>query len=278
MIEATGISVRLSGKTIVRQVGFTAPAGQLTAIAGPNGSGKTTTMKAVSGELPYAGTIRLNGQDVSALQPWQLATMRGVLPQVSTISFPFTVREVVRMGLTTGVNRNPDKAEQTAANALAAVDLNGFEGRFYQELSGGEQQRVQLARVLCQIAEPVIDGKPCWLLLDEPVSSLDISHQLTIMTLARKFCEAGGGVIAVMHDLNLTALFADQIILMKSGQLAAAGGVRDVLTDETMRVRLRLCRCGSIRCQQTAHPSCLLTAQFRPDTIQRSGTFEGRPR
>ncbi|MCS0462966.1 MULTISPECIES: heme ABC transporter ATP-binding protein [Rhizobium] len=234
MIEVSGVSVRLSGKTIVRQVGFTARAGQLTAIAGPNGSGKTTTMKAVSGELPYAGTIRLNGQDVSALQPWQLATMRGVLPQASTISFPFMVREVVRMGLTTGVNRNPDKVEQIAANALTAVDLEGFEGRFYQELSGGEQQRVQLARVLCQIAEPVIDGKPCWLLLDEPVSSLDISHQLTIMTLARKFCEAGGGVIAVMHDLNLTALFADEMILMKSGQVAAAGGVRDVLTDETM--------------------------------------------
>ncbi|SEH76296.1 iron complex transport system ATP-binding protein [Rhizobium tibeticum] len=234
MIEVSGVSVRLSGKTIVRQVGFTARAGQLTAIAGPNGSGKTTTMKAVSGELPYAGTIRLNGQDVSALQPWQLATMRGVLPQASTISFPFMVREVVRMGLTAGVNRNPDKVEQIAANALTAVDLEGFDGRFYQELSGGEQQRVQLARVLCQIAEPVIDGKPCWLLLDEPVSSLDISHQLTIMTLARKFCEAGGGVIAVMHDLNLTALFADQMILMKSGQVAAAGGVRDVLTDETM--------------------------------------------
>jgi len=234
MIEVSGVSVRLSGKAIVSQVGFSARAGQLTAIAGPNGSGKTTTMKAVSGELPYSGSISLNGQDVNALQPWQLATMRGVLPQASSISFPFTVREVVRMGLTTGVNRNPQKAEQTAANALASVDLGGFEGRFYQELSGGEQQRVQLARVLCQIAEPVVDGKPCWLLLDEPVSSLDISHQLTIMTLARKFCEAGGGVIAVMHDLNLTALFADRLILMKSGQVAAAGSVDDVLTDETM--------------------------------------------
>ena len=234
MIEVSGVSVRLSGKAIVSQVGFSAEAGQLTAIAGPNGSGKTTTMKAVSGELPYSGSIRLNGQEVNALQPWRLATMRAVLPQASSISFPFTVREVVRMGLTTGVNRNPENAEQTAANALASVNLGGFEGRFYQELSGGEQQRVQLARVLCQIAEPVVDGKPCWLLLDEPVSSLDISHQLTIMTLARNFCEAGGGVIAVMHDLNLTALFADRIILMKSGQLAASGSVRDVLTDETM--------------------------------------------
>jgi iron complex transport system ATP-binding protein len=179
--------------------------------------------------------VRINADEVKSLQPWQLAAIRGVLPQASAISFPFTVREIVRMGLTSGPNLHPKKAEQVAAEALASVDLGGFEGRFYQELSGGEQQRVQLARVLCQIAEPVLDGKPCWLLLDEPVSSLDISHQLTIMTLARKFCEQGGGVIAVMHDLNLTALFADQIVLMKSGRLAAAGTVGDVLTDEKMQ-------------------------------------------
>jgi iron complex transport system ATP-binding protein len=235
MIEVSGISVRLSGKTIVHEVGFTARPGQLTAIAGPNGSGKTTTMKATSGELPYQGSVLINGQEIKSLQPWQLAAARGVLPQASTISFPFTVREVVRMGLTSGLNRHPDKADQIAARALISVDLAGFEGRFYQELSGGEQQRVQLARVLCQIAEPVVDGRPCWLMLDEPVSSLDISHQLTIMALARKFCEGGGGVIAVMHDLNLTALFADQVILMKSGTVAASGGVNEVLTDEAMQ-------------------------------------------
>ncbi|PKA39333.1 heme ABC transporter ATP-binding protein [Rhizobium sullae] len=235
MIELSGISVRLSGKTIVHDVSFTAKAGQLTAIAGPNGSGKTTTMKAASGELSFDGSVRINGEEVKTMQPWQLAAVRGVLPQASAISFPFTVREIVRMGLTTGLNLHPEEAEQIAARALAAVDLGGFEGRFYQELSGGEQQRVQLARVLCQISEPVVDGKPCWLLLDEPVSSLDISHQLTIMSLARKFCDAGGGVIAVMHDLNLTALFADQIVLMEGGRLAAAGSVREVLTDERMQ-------------------------------------------
>lgn len=235
MIELSGISVRLSGKTIVHDVSFRAKAGQLTAIAGPNGSGKTTTMKAISGELSCDGSVRINGEEVKTVQPWQLAAIRGVLPQASAISFPFTVREVVRMGLTTGLNLHPEQAEQIAARALAAVDLEGFQGRFYQELSGGEQQRVQLARVLCQICEPVVDEKPCWLLLDEPVSSLDISHQLTIMGFARKFCNAGGGVIAVMHDLNLTALFADQIVLMKAGGLAAVGGVSDVLTDERMQ-------------------------------------------
>jgi iron complex transport system ATP-binding protein len=234
MIEVENLSVRLSGKTVVDSLSFTAHPGELTAICGPNGSGKTTTMKAVSGELAYGGSARLSGEEIASLAPWRLAMMRGVLSQASTISFPFTVREIVAMGLTSGRNSHPEQAARIVTEALAAVDLAGFEGRFYQELSGGEQQRVQLARVLCQIPEPSIDGKPCWLFLDEPVSSLDISHQLTIMTLARNFCRRGGGVISVMHDLNLTALFADRMILLKNGRMAAAGSVAEVLTDGTL--------------------------------------------
>jgi iron complex transport system ATP-binding protein len=231
MIELTDLSVRLSGKPVVENISFAARAGELTAICGPNGSGKTTTMKAISGEIGYSGSARINGAEIAALEPWKLATIRGVLPQASTISFPYTVREIVRMGMTAGRNRQPELADRIMEGALSAVDLVGFEGRFYQELSGGEQQRVQLTRVLCQIPHPVVDGKPCWLLLDEPVSSLDISHQLTIMTLARAFCRCGGGVVAVMHDLNLTALFADRMALLKSGRLTAFGPVKDVLTD-----------------------------------------------
>jgi iron complex transport system ATP-binding protein len=231
MIELSNLSVTLSGKTVIEDISFKAAAGELTALCGPNGSGKTTTMKAISGELAYAGSARINGEQVSAVEPWRLASVRGVLPQASTISFPFTVREIVRMGLTAGRNRHPEQSDRIAAGALAAVDLAGFEKRFYQELSGGEQQRVQLARVLCQIPEPVVDGRPCWLLLDEPVSSLDISHQLAIMTFAKSFCLRGGGVVAVMHDLNLTALFADSMALLKSGKLVACGAVGGVLTD-----------------------------------------------
>lgn len=91
-------------------------------------------MKAVSGELPYNGSIRINGEDVRGLQPYQLAALRGVLPQASNISFPFTVREIVRLGLTSGLNRHPERAEQTATKALSSVDLDGYEGRFYQHL------------------------------------------------------------------------------------------------------------------------------------------------
>lgn len=234
MITARNLSVSLSGKTIVHGVSLEAKAGQLTAIVGPNGSGKTTMMKAVAGELPSKGEITINGHALAALEPWQLAVKRAVLPQAATIAFPFTVREIVRLGLTVGPNRHAERIDAITAEALAAVDLAGFAGRFYQELSGGEQQRVQLARVLSQIWEPVLDGEPCFLMLDEPVSALDIHHQLTIMTLARRYCESGGGVIAVMHDLNLTAMFADHMVMMRSGRIERAGPPADVMTDDAM--------------------------------------------
>nr|WP_314085802.1 heme ABC transporter ATP-binding protein [uncultured Shinella sp.] len=234
MITARNLTVALSGKTIVHGVSLTAKAGELTAIVGPNGSGKTTTMKALAGELPGKGEITINGHALGTLEPWQLAAKRAVLPQAATIAFPFTVREIVRMGLTVGPNRHAERIEAITAASLAAVDLSGFAGRFYQELSGGEQQRVQLARVLSQIWEPVLDGEPCFLMLDEPVSALDIRHQLTIMTLARRYCEGGGGVIAVMHDLNLTAMFADHMVMMKSGRIERAGAPTEVMTDDAM--------------------------------------------
>ena len=234
MIRAKNLSVHLAGRLIVADLSLEARAGRLTAIVGPNGSGKTTAMKAIAGEIASVGELTLNGRDLRALAPWQLATRRAVLPQATAIAFPFTVREIVRMGLSTGPNRHAGRAEAVAARALCAVDLAGFEGRFYQELSGGEQQRVQLARVLAQIWEPVLEGEPCFLMLDEPVSSLDIRHQLTVMRLARSYCERGGGVIAVMHDLNLTAMFADQIVMMKKGRAVFTGSPAAVLTDETM--------------------------------------------
>ncbi len=234
MISASNLSVRLSDKPVLHGVSVEARAGELTAIVGPNGSGKTTTLKAIAGEVAYDGTVRINGHDIAALKPWELALKRAVLPQSTVISFPFTVREIVRMGLSIGGTAGAAQTDRIAQEALEAVDLTGFSGRFYQELSGGEQQRVQMARVLCQIWEPVTSGEPSFLLLDEPVSSLDIRHQLTIMRLARDFCSRGGGVIAIMHDLNLTAMFADRMIMMKTGRVHAAGSPQEVMTDEIM--------------------------------------------
>lgn len=231
MIEALNLSVSIGGKPIVHDLSFAARAGELTGVIGPNGSGKSTLLKALSGDLAYSGAIWINGADCRKMKPWEMAGMRAVLPQATTLSFPFTVREVVALGLTGG---RPGSLRELPEQALERVDLAGFGGRFYQNLSGGEQQRVQLARVLCQVWEPVLDGKPRWLFLDEPVSSLDIKHQLGIMEIAANFAHRGGGVIAVLHDLNLTAMFSDQVIVVNQGRISAVGAPREVLADELL--------------------------------------------
>jgi len=233
MIEANDIAVSIGRRQIISGVNFSVRPGELAAIVGPNGSGKTTFLKALSGELPYSGRVAINGRDLATMKPWEAASQRAVLPQSTALSFPFTVREIVGLGLTGGRSgAAAGEQEGLPEQALARVDLQGFAGRFYQELSGGEQQRVQLARVLCQVWSPVLESRARYLFLDEPVSSLDIKHQLIIMNIARDFAKRGGGVVAILHDLNLTAMYADRIHVMHRGRLAAAGAPGDVLSDE----------------------------------------------
>lgn len=235
MIEAIDVLVSIGSKRIVSGANFEARPGELVSIVGPNGSGKTTFMRALSGDLPYAGQLLIGGRDMARLKPWQLAGLRAVLPQSATLSFPFTVREVVKLGLTGGRSGVlPGQDENLPDRALARVDLDGFAGRLYQELSGGEQQRVQLARVLCQVWAPVLDGTPRFLFLDEPVSSLDIKHQLVIMNIARDFARRGGGAISIMHDLNLAAMYSDRIYVMHRGRIAADGAPSYVLRDDVI--------------------------------------------
>lgn len=235
MITASRVSISIGRKPIVSDVDFEARAGEISAIVGPNGSGKTTFLRGLSGDAAYEGRISINGSELRSLKPWQAATLRAVLPQQAAMAFPFTVREVVKLGLTGGRSGLPAVEEtDLPERALARVDLDGFAGRYYQELSGGEQQRVQLARVLYQVWKPVLEGNPRYLFLDEPVSSLDIRHQLVIMNIARDFARNGGGVIAILHDLNLTAMYADRVHVMQRGRVVAAGAPRAVLTDEVI--------------------------------------------
>lgn len=229
MLQAENICVRMGRKEILRDLALTAQADEVTAIVGPNGSGKTTLLKTLTGEVAHTGRIRLFGADLDAMRPEDLAGLRAVLPQQTRLAFPFNVLEVVRLGLMSGLDA--DRAD-LPSQALARVGLAGYEPRFYHELSGGEQQRVQLARVLVQVWEPLRDGIPRWLFLDEPVSALDIAHQLQVMQIAADFASRGGGVIAVMHDLNLTAMFAQSVVLMQAGRVAIQGRPEAVLTDD----------------------------------------------
>lgn len=231
MVHAHDITVRLGRTEVLHRVDFDAAPGKVTAICGPNGSGKTTLLKALTGDLPHGGRITLNGHDLDGLDPWELAAIRGVLPQASALAFPFTVLEVVEIGLSRGRAGHDRRA---ALQALARVDLGHHAGRPYQSLSGGEQQRAQLARVLAQVGAAADEDGPRWLFLDEPVSALDIAHQLAVMQIARDFADDGGGVVTVMHDLNLTAMFADHVALLSGGQVLAAGPVSGVMSSETL--------------------------------------------
>ena len=233
MIEVENLSVDIAGRRILDGIGFSVQPGQVTVVIGPNGSGKSTLMKALCRDHAFSGSVRINGQDITKISVASAATMRAVLPQSSTLPFPFTVREVVALGMIAGRSGVPVSAlERLPDEALARVDLDGFGGRFYGELSGGEQQRVQLARVICQVWLPVLDGMPRYLFLDEPVSSLDIKHQLLIMDVARRFAASGGGVIAILHDLNLASMFADQVLAIRDGRVAGVGTPAQVLTDQ----------------------------------------------
>lgn len=230
MIIVKNLQVGYKGRSVVHDVDFSAVAGEITAIIGPNGSGKSTLLRAMSGELAYQGSIKINDSEVCGAKASDLADWRGVLSQFNAVTFPFTVHEIV----TLGAKINDTKRKGIGGDALKHVGLAGFGSRLYHELSGGEQQRVHFARVLCQIWEPIKLNIPRWLFLDEPVSSLDIQHQLAIMNIAREFADGGGGVIAVLHDLNLTAIYADQLIVLKTGRKIATGKVKDVIQDEIL--------------------------------------------
>ena len=228
---AENIRVSYGQRQALNGISLTAKPGEVTAIVGPNGSGKSTLLGAITASLPFSGDVSLNGRDIRALKPWELAAERAVLPQSSRLAFPFTVIEVVRLGLQSGTAG--DRPE-VPMQALARVGLAHYANRTFQELSGGEAQRVMLARVLAQVWAPIEEGRPRWLLLDEPVSSLDIAHQLQVMEIARDFAHQGGGVIAVMHDLNLTALFADRVAVLADGHALAFGTPQEVLTDDIL--------------------------------------------
>lgn len=236
MIEAIHICVQRGKKQILNHINLQAKSGALTIIIGPNGSGKSTFIKALSGEIPYSGKITLNGHDVCKTKTSEMAKMRAVLPQTTILAFPFLVHEVVALGLS--VNQctiSQNELQNLTQKALERVGLADYSNQYYHQLSGGEQARVQLARVLCQIWEPVCNGISRWMILDEPIASLDIQHQLVVMDIAKNFARCGGGVLAVLHDLNLASHYADKIILLKQGEIYCEGNAATVLTTQNLR-------------------------------------------
>lgn len=237
MLKACAATFRVGEKALVANVDLVLRPGAFVAIIGPNGAGKSTLLRLLSGELrPTSGTIELDGRTINSYQPAVLARRRAVVPQATALSFPFTAREVVLLGATVpGFVAPSAQIERTAAECLRTVGLLGIADRLYTHLSGGERQRVHIARALVQLAIADRDKRePSILMLDEPTASLDLAHQGVILAEARRQAREGRAVLAVLHDLNLAAAFADELVLMSGGRVQVAGTATAVLRDDVL--------------------------------------------
>ena len=242
MIALGDVTVRMGAATLLERVTTEVRSSQVTAVVGANGAGKTTLLRVACGELaPTEGGVQMDGVPLAALGAREQARRRAVLPQQSRLGFSFPVLEVVLMGRTPHLDGRAETARDghIARAALEAVGMTDFAERSYPTLSGGEQQRVHLARALAQIWEPPAPDAPGesnrYLLLDEPTASLDLQHQHGVLAVARRFAAEGVGVLAVLHDLNLAAQYADHLVVLAGGQARAQGTPTEVLTPEIIQ-------------------------------------------
>lgn len=234
LLTARDLTVTVAGRDLVRDVSLGVEGGTLQVIVGPNGAGKSTLLRLLSGALrPTRGTVAYAGAAIETIPPWRLAAMRAVLPQVARLAFPFTAAEVVRIGLD-GIGRGLGARDRAAilARALEQADVAHLAGRAYPTLSGGEQARVQFARVLCQLEAGRTVAERQVLFLDEPTASLDLRHQGALLDATAGLAAAGVAVVAILHDLNLAAAYADRLLVLDGGRLVARGRPAEVLTDE----------------------------------------------
>ncbi|MFC9242158.1 ABC transporter ATP-binding protein [Streptomyces decoyicus] len=249
-LDITGLSVEVGGKRLVHDITLRAGSGRLVGLVGPNGSGKSTLLRCVYRALrPAAGTVRLDGADLHAMDAREGARLLAALPQEASTEFDFTVAEVVAMGRLPhqrGAGRASAEDSARCARALARVGADQLAGRGFLSLSGGEKQRVLIARALAQ--------DPQVLVLDEPTNHLDIAQQLEVLALVRAggTSPTGSGkrltVLTALHDLNLAAVHCDELYVIAGGRIVAAGPPHDVLTPEL------LAEVFGVRAHRVRHP------------------------
>jgi iron complex transport system ATP-binding protein len=230
MLKIQNLSASYQGHQVLHDVSFNVNNGEVLALIGPNGAGKSTIIRAASGVISSTGSVRTNGDDFHALDAMQRARYMAVVPQAISLPPAFTVWETVLMGRTPylGFLGNASSHdEELARQALSKVNALTFSDRRVGELSGGEAQRVLLARALCQ-STPI-------LLLDEPTAHLDLQYQVSLLELIRDLARNENlAVLIALHDLNLAARYADRVALLVGGRLNAIGAPRDVLKSETI--------------------------------------------
>jgi len=239
ILRAYELSYFVGPKALVADVDLELKEGEFHAIIGRNGAGKSTLLKLVTGELRAdKGSIALWGQPIDEFKVLQLAQRRAVLAQHTELNFNYRVIEVALLGRLPHQRNQVETAEDVAiaAECLRQVDLGGYEERNYLTLSGGEQQRTHLARVLAQLGAA---RESRLMFLDEPTTGLDLHHQHQALDLVRRLANEGVSVVATLHDLNLAARFADRITLLAEGRVMISGTPQEVLQESVLFAAFR---------------------------------------
>lgn len=237
MLAAHNLIFRAGRKTLIDNVSASFEPGKLHVIVGPNGAGKSTLLKLLSRLLrPHSGQVAYGDFDAARCTERELAKCRAILSQAIEVAFPLPVNALVMMGRYPHFRHRPAAVdERICIELMEYFDISSLAERSYETLSGGEKQRVNFARVLAQIWHPV-EGSLRYLFLDEPLTFLDIRHQIDLMKKMRTFALQKDVVaVGVLHDLNLAARFADRLILLHQGRVLAEGLVPDVLTPGYLR-------------------------------------------
>lgn len=235
-LRADRVWLSRQGRNVVQEACLYVAPGEMVALVGPNGAGKSTLLRCLAGELrPTQGDCFINRMNIHAIGAARLARWRAVLPQDAMTNFPLRVEDVVTLARAPWRRHaSPQQNRQAVREAAAAAGISALLQRDYRRLSGGERQRVHMARVLAQVWDVHRDGQPRYLLLDEPTSSLDVGHQQRLLNVVRSVLTKGIGVLAVLHDLNLAATYAERVCLLADGRIQASGAPVDVINTATI--------------------------------------------
>ena len=230
MIAVKNLGYNLGGRALVKDINFTANRAEILAIIGPNGAGKSTLLKLISKQIrPSSGSISLHDRDLDQISHMELSTFRAVLPQSNYLNINLTVFEIALMGRYPHFKSNPSATDiDITHEALREMGMLNHKDRLIHELSGGEQQRVQLSRILAQIYQ----NPKGILLMDEPITGLDLQYQQIILEKSRELAKQGLTIISILHDINLAAQYADRILVLKQGENMGIGSPQDILTED----------------------------------------------